>query len=298
VAQRVVSGGRLPYPFAVDVDWSRYSSARVGRSWRDPSLPLLSSLLLRDHAEALAAPVFELTAQRAVVVTGFLRACRRADALAVVAIAADARRHAPTAAERIVDGMVATAVACGHDRPLVVVARADRTPLWHAPTLNAAEAVLERVAHDVDAGFNAIGLDVACVGDSERCATLLRALDEEDVGLELEVDTDEDVALLLAEIDDQRLPLAAVRGANLHDDVGQATRIVTLNDLRGVEYGPGGLRVNLDDFVAAAIARAGAVGDAALEQASWTAVMRALDALKAHGTVSRLAEALVDGDKR
>ncbi len=261
-------------------------------------MPLLSSLLLRDHAEALSAPVVELTAHRAVVVTGFLRACRRADAIAVIAIGPEARRHGPASAERIVDSMVATAAACGHDRPIVVVARADRAPLWHAPTLSAAEAVLERVAHDVDAGFNAVGLDVACVGDSERCTTLLRALDADDVGLELEVDADEDVALLLAEIDDLRLPLSAVRGANLHDDVGHATRIVTLNDLRDVEYGPGGLRVNLDDFVAAAIARAGAVDDAALEQATWTAVMRALDALKAHGTVSRLAEALVDGEQR
>jgi hypothetical protein len=254
--------------------------------------------LLREHAEALAAPVVEVTARRSSVISGFLRACRRADAVAVVAIEPASRRHGPSASARVIDGVIDLAVACGHDRPIVIVARADTTPLWHAPSVTPAEAILERVAHDVDAGFGAIGLDLACVGDSERCAMLVRAFEADDLGLELEVDEGEDAALLLAEIDDLRLPLAAVRGANAHDDVGQATRIVRLSDLRDVEGGPGGVRVNLDDWVAAAVARVQATDHAAVEQAAWLAVMRALDALHAHSTVSRLADALLKGDRQ
>ena len=297
MARCVVSARALPYPCGV-TDWHRYltTNARAAFGDDDDVPPFVSGQLLCRHAAAIGVPIVEVSARRAAVLAAFLRACRQADTIAVIAVDAAPRRSSPQAPARIMSGIVGAARAGLHDRPLVVVARADDAPLWYAPGVAAVDAVLERLARDIDAGYGAIGLGVELAGDGAALAALAPSLLDLDLGIELEVAAGEDAALLLAEIDDRGLAISAVRGANLHDEVGAATRVVELKDLKALAgVDAGGLRVNLDVIVAAAIARANAVDDDAVEAVAWAAISRAIAALKADGSASLLADALDGG---
>ncbi|HEY1098441.1 MAG TPA: hypothetical protein VGF99_05920 [Myxococcota bacterium] len=286
------------------VDWHRYlmSTARDvvaddAGDLDDDAPAFISGQLLCRHAAEVGVPVVEITVRRAAVLAAFLRACRQADAVGVVVVPAGIRNKHPGAAAAVLKGVVASARAGRHDRPLVVVARADTRPLWFAPGSDAVDAGLERVARDLDAGFGAIGIGLDLVGDGDSLARLCGVLAAGDVGIELEVGAGEDAALLLAEIDDRGLPVSAIRGANVADDVGRATRVVDLAEVRAVdEVGAGGLRVNIDALIDNALRRVDPDDDDAVEATAWMAISRALTALKAAGSATALAEALALDD--
>jgi len=243
--------------------------------------PLVSGQLLARHADAIAAPVIEVTAARAALLVGVLRACRQARALAVVAVPAEVRGRGPDAGQRALRGVVAAAAAAHHDLPIVVVARADRGGI-------AAGDEFGGLGRDIVAGFGALGVDSAACADAGVLLRLMHVADELDLGIELEVAPTDDVALLLAEIDDRGLPVSAVRGASPFDETGRASRVVDISDVALVR-GPdrGGLRVNIDAITAAINGT-----DDEVEARAWMQVSRTLRALRAEDTADRLARAL------
>jgi len=288
-------------------DWHRFvpASARSAAGLVDGAPPCLSGRLLVRHAGAIDAPVVEMTARRAAHIMGFLRACRQADAVAVIAVDADVREQRPGAGAQAVQGILTAAVAALYTGPLVLVARAWQ-PRGGVDDDSILTLVGEGVARDLAAGFGAIGLPAAVMTNAALLERALRSADELDIGIELEVG-DADASLLLASVDDASLPVSAVRGAGPLDEVGTATRVTDLADLKGLDgVDPGGLRVNLDSLIAACTAvgndgstvaddGTAAVGDDELVEGKvWLAVGRALRALKASGSASRLAAALLE----
>lgn len=246
--------------------------------------PLVSGQLLARHADAIAAPVIEVTATRAALLVGVLRACRQARALVVVAVPAEVRGRSPDAGQRALRGVAAAAAAAHHDLPIVVVARADRGR-------NAADDE-GGLGRDIVSGYGALGVDAAACADADVLLRLMHVAEALDLGIELEVAPTDDVALLLAGIDDRGLPVSAVRGASPFDETGRASRVVDIADLarvRGLDRG--GLRVNVDAIIAAING-----SDDEVEARAWMQASRTLRALQAEGTADRLARALDVGD--
>lgn len=212
---------------------------------------------------------------------GFLRACRQAHAVAVVAVPAEVRRRAPDAGQRAIRGVVAAAAAAHHDLPIVIVARADRGR-------DADRDDLAGLGRDIVAGYGALGVDAAACADTAVLLRLMHVAEELDLGIELEIAAGEDVALLLAEIDDRGLPVSAIRGATPMDETGHASRVVEIADVGGLRgLDPGGLRVNIDAITAAISGT-----DDEVEARTWLQVSRTLRALHAEGSADRLAGAL------
>ncbi len=264
--------------------WHDFVPAGARASVADlDAAPLVSGQLLARHAVDIAAPVIEVTATRAASLIGVLRACRQARALVVVAVPAAVRRRTPDAGAHALRGVAAAAAAAHHDLPIVVVARADR----------GGEAVdrddLAGLGRDIVAGYGALGVDAAACADTAVLLRLMHVADELDLGIEFEIAAGDDLALLLAEIDDRGLPVSAIRGAAPMDETGRASRVIDIPEvttLRGLDAG--GLRVNIDAITAAITGTT----DDEIEARTWLEVSRVLRALRADDTADRLARAL------
>ena len=293
--RRVVSNGDVPYSGAVGFPWHRYltSAARTLLGDEEDAPALISSRHLALHAEAIAAPIIEVSGRRGAVLAAVFRACRQADAIVVIAVDSPVRRSSPQAAGRVVEGIAAAARTGHHGLPIVVVARAEIAPLFYAPGSDPVDAALERISRDLDAGYGAVAVTVDVAGDANSVERLVALLADVDVGLELDIGRGEDAALLLAEIYDRGVDVAAVRGAAVHDDIGGASRVVdvgAVSTLEGIDVG--GLRVNIDALLDHALQGIDASNDDAVEATAWMTVSRALAALKAGGSATRLAHAL------
>ncbi len=243
----------------------------------DDGPALLSGQLLARHAARLEAPVLEITAKKAAALVGYLRACKHEDAIAVVAVDGGVRQRSPRAPALCRDGVLAACAQAGFDGALVLVARAivevvDDTRLR------------ERLARDVEAGYTAIGVAAGALADAGEWARVAPLFAELDLGLELEIGASDDAALLLAQLEDVRLPISAVRGAGAYDEVGDACLVV---DVRALSPDmPRALRVNID----AMINDEG--DDDAVEARAWMATTRALSKLQARETATRLEDVL------
>ena len=282
---------------AVTFDWHRFVPAgarhTIGSIQGAPAC--LSGQLLTRHAAAIDAPVVEMTARRATHLVGFLRACKQASALAVVAVPAIVREQSPRAGSLAVQGILTAAVAARHEGPIVLVARAlqPQRGLDDDATLT---LLADGLSRDVAAGFGVIGLAAAAITDASLLDRAMRLARELDIGIELDIASDDNqaTAFLLASVDDAGLPVAAVRGAGPLDEVGSATRVINLADIKSLDgIDPGGLRVNIDSLIDACTA-VDDDDDELVEGKVWLAVARALRALKASGSASRLAAALAE----
>jgi hypothetical protein len=283
----------------VTFDWHRFvpASARHAIGSVPGAPPCLSGQLLARHAVAIDAPVLEMTARRATHLVGFLRACKQANALAVVAVPATVREQSPRAGGLAVQGILTAAAAALHQGPIVLVARAlqPRRGLDDDATLT---LLGDALARDVAAGFGMIGLAAAAITDASLLDRAMGLARELDIGIELDIagDDDTNTAFLLASVDDAGLPVAAVRGAGPLDEVGSATRVINLADIKSLDgIDPGGLRVNIDSLIdACGNDDDDDDNDELVEGRVWLAVARALRALKAAGSASRLAAALAE----
>ncbi len=163
-----------------------------------------------------------------------------------------------------------------------------------ADDVHAEYAQSDALARDVGAGYSSVSLDVDVAKDGELLGRLTRLALELDLGVELEVPAPvgngvgADVALILAMVDDRGLPVSAVRGAGLHDEVGHAARVVDIAAASAITaLDPGGLRVNIDSVVGALDG-----SDDDVEVKTWLLTTRLLRTLKAQGSAGRLRDAL------
>lgn len=254
----------------------------------DDGPALLSGQLLARLAAKLDAPIVELTATKAASLVGFLRACKHEDAVAVVSVDAAVRHRSPQAPSLCRDGVLAAAAAAGFTGPMVLVARGDvvvrATTLVPEPEPNT--RLRERIARDVAAGYTSIGVSAHALRDASEWARVAPLFAELDLGLELEIDGDDDAALLLAQLDDLQLPISAVRGANPFDEVGNAVLVVDARHL--VKGLPAALRVTID----ALVDQTGTDDD--VEARAWMATTRVLRKLGGRDTATRLEDALAE----
>ncbi len=248
---------------------------------------LLSGQLLARHAARIEAPVLELTATRASALVGFLRACKHEDAIAVVAVAGDVRQRSPRAPALCRDGVLAAAHAAGFEGPLVLVARASPVHVAGDAARVDDTRLRERIARDVEAGYTSIGVSARALNDADEWARVAPLFADLDLGLELEIAADDDAALLLAQVDDLSLPISAVRGAGIYDEVGNAVVVV---DVAGLSRDlPLALRVCIDALLDRHDADA---DDDVIEARAWMATTRALKKLQARETATRLEDVL------
>ncbi len=257
-----------------------------GRGLIDDDGPaLLSGQLLSRYAARICGPVLEMTATKASALVGFLRACRHEEALVVVAVTGEVRARSPRAAELARAGVLHAALLAGYGGPLVLVARA----VVDAAGPDADTRLRERIARDIDAGYTSIGISARALNDADEWARVAPMLGELDLGIELEVGASEEAALLLAQVDDLGLPISAVRGAGLFDEIGAAVRVVDAADLppdgRDSDV-PLPLRVCIDGLL-----RVGGDDDS-VEARAWMATTRLLARLGGRDTAVRLEEAL------
>ncbi len=278
----------------MDADWHRFcpANARSIAEAVDGAPPLLSGQALNRHAAAIDAPIIELSARRGAALVGFLRACRQLDAVAVVAVDNAVRRKTPSSAHNALLGVLAAGASARADRPIVVVARAPvpgSTAGGDVGDVGDVEvAASDALARDVSAGYGSVGIDVGVAADTELLDRVILLARELDLGIELEVFGNVDAALILAMVDDRGLPVSAIRGAGVHDDVGGAARVVTIADAAAVTaMDSGGLRVNIDDVIGRIVGK-----DDDVEVKSWLMTTRILRTLKAEGTATRLADAM------
>jgi len=261
-------------------------SARAVVGGEGPAL--LSGQLLARHAVRIDAPVLELTAKRASALVGFLRACKHEDAIAVVAVEGGIRQRSPRAPSLCRDGVLAACDQAGFSGPLVLVARpfVDEPGTTRKPEVEVDLRLRERIARDVEAGYTAIGVAAHALQDAGEWARVAPIFAELDLGLELEIAAHDDAAFLLAQVDDMRLPISAVRGAGALDEVGNAVVVVDVRDLTADL--PAALRVCID----ALINDDG--DDDAVEARAWMATTRVLRKLQARDTGTRLEDVLAE----
>ncbi|MDP2344531.1 MAG: hypothetical protein Q8O67_26495 [Deltaproteobacteria bacterium] len=258
-------------------------SARTRDGYDDDGGPaLLSGQVLARHASRIDGPVLELTARRASAVVGFLRACKHEDAVVVVAVPGAVRGRSPRAPGLARDGVLHAAEQAGYDGPLVLVARA----LVDDVDAVGDQRLRERIARDVEAGYTSIGISAGALHDADEWARVAPILGELDLGIELEIGADDDAALLLAQVDDLELPISAVRGAGLLDEIGQAVRVVDVSELSGELTLP--LRVCIDGLIR------DEGDDDTVEARAWMATTRALARLGGRDTATRLEDALAE----
>ena len=256
---------------------------------------LLSGALLARHGNALHGPMVEVGWRGRAPLAGVLRAVRHADAACAVGVPAELRAQSPKASAGIVDEILAAADTALYDRPLVIVARAQ--PL---PSGASIDRLSEGLHHDLEAGFTSMAfLPAALAGDVDALVRVTAPLVEQDLGLEVELDGTADAALVLARIDDAGLSLAAVRGAELHDELGGALLVVDMErrpTAAPAAAGPGAvLRIVVDGRLERALKRVPADDTERAEAAAYLEMTEVLAELHAGGTSSRLLDALVQG---
>src|SRR5581483_1557359 len=87
-------------------------------------LALLSGALVARHKPGAIVDIGFPGVLNGAALAGALRAARQADAIVCVSVPAPARAESPQAPSKIVDAILAAAVAARFDRPLVIAARA------------------------------------------------------------------------------------------------------------------------------------------------------------------------------
>lgn len=211
----------------------------------------LSSAVIAELGDALGGPCLEVTWAGRTVMQGVLRAARHADV--ILAVSLPASRPGEAADRNRVEEVLRTASEAAFDRPLVLVARAARL-------LDLDDGGIERVAewafHEVEQGFTSVAFRPQDIATSRalRLATAAESLINAGIGVEIELDRSPDGGLLLAELDEGGVPLAAVRGSRPGDDVGAA--LVVVDPLRDAIPDDQPCRVVLDGFVLKAVAKA------------------------------------------
>ena len=243
----------------------------------DDGPSLLSGQVLQRYAARIDAPVIEITARRASAIVGFLRACKHEDAVVVVGVPGLVRARSPRSPGLARDGVLHAAEQAGYDGPLVLVARASVVDVDGDDT-----RLRERIARDVEAGYTSIGISAGALHDADEWARVAPVLAELDLGIELEIGADDDAALLLAQVDDLELPISAVRGAGLLDEIGKAVRVVEVRELSAQLTLP--LRVCIDGLIK------DEGDDDTVEARAWMATTRALARLQGRDTATRLED--------
>jgi hypothetical protein len=177
---------------------------------------LLSTSTFAQHQREIGAPLVEVSFCGGVLLDGVLRAARHADAPVTVALSAlepgGVRLH------KEVRTVLECAADTGFDRPLALVARASSLSSFDDGEI---DRVSERMLSVLDVGLTAFSFrpgDVA-LDRAIRLTRAVRPLLEWGVGVELEIDGTPADLLMLAELDEIGLPIAAVRGATGDDEL-------------------------------------------------------------------------------
>jgi hypothetical protein len=236
------------------------------RPLSDPlGVPIISGAVLAEFSRSIGGPVLEATWAGAPVMRGVLRAARHADA--ILAVSLPPSREGETADRARPARVAELAADVAFDRPLVLVARA---PHLSAVDDGGIERMAEHVMAEVQHGFTAIGFRPQDI-DLDRAERMTRAADglvEMGIGIELELDGSSDAGLILAELEQEGLPLAAVRGCRASEDL--AGGFVVVNPLTDTIPEDAPCRVVIDGFVLKALIRALSEAEAApvLERAA------------------------------
>ncbi len=236
------------------------------RPLSDPlGVPIISGAVLAEFSRSIGGPVLEASWAGSHVMRGVMRAARHADA--ILAISLPPTREGEAADREGPARVAALASEVAFDRPLVLVARAPRLKSIDDGGI---ERMADHVLAEMQHGFTAIGFrpqDID-VDRAARMATAAAGLVEMGIGIELELDGSSDAGLLLAELEQEGLPLAAVRGCNADEDL--AGGFVVVNPMRGAIPEETPCRVIVDGFVLKALVRALSDAEAAplLERAS------------------------------
>ena len=204
----------------------------------DLEVPVISSALLAEHQHGLSGPVIELVWPGTAALLGVLRAAKAADAIVCV-------RTPPGADNKLVDAVVSVAEVARFDRPLVVVA-----------TLEGEVDAETRAFREIDAGFSAVSLNVASLGledDVDRAVALVRPLSERGIGVELDLRGTRFPGLFLAHLDEAEVALAAVRGASVDDEIGDA--FVVVDPVEDEVPSDAALRISTSGFLVRALSR-------------------------------------------
>jgi hypothetical protein len=252
---------------------------------------LLSGALLARLAPALKRPSVEITFERAAALAGFLRACRRDDAIAVVGVDPTRRRRTPQAAGELLHALLQVAADVGFEGPLLTVARAGHSALGAAGADD--EPWVVSLARDIEAGFTAMAVPADAFDDAAVLSRVAASVAVLDLGLELEVSPGRDATLLLVAAAERAIPFCAVRGARPSDEVGKATLVLSWDELAPPLPQPHA-RVNLDALFAKDLRahNEGQLDDEGLETRAWLLTTRALATLGAGGAAPLLADAL------
>jgi len=192
----------------------------VSDAW---SLELLSTSLYAELADALASPVVEVSFSSSTLLDGVFRAARHADAPVVVALSALEPGAAGLREE--VRAVLECASDCGFDRPLSLVVRA--SPLTSVDD-GELERAAERVLAILDVGATAFAFRPMDVVQDRalRFTRAVRPLLEWGLGIEVELFGTRDDALFMSELDEIGVPLAALRGASVDDELCGARLVV------------------------------------------------------------------------
>ena len=271
------------------------SSARARVAGR--RAPVLSGALVAQRAGALDGPVLELDWPGRAVLTGVFRAAHHEDAVIAVDVDASLRRSRPEGG-RIVDEIFAAAEDARLDQPIILVARAAPWVRGEPPA-----AARDALFRDLDAGFTSICfLASAVAADVDAVAALATVALELDIGVELEVDVQDDGARAMALLDDAGIPLSAVRGRRDPMTIIGPMPVVQLEELTDSSTGE---RILIDRIIERAYRRAGPSMDVVtarglldeatalrVEAFAYGEVGEACAALGARGTSGRLLEAL------
>lgn len=236
------------------------------RPLSDPlGVPIISGAVLAEFSRAIGGPVLEATWAGSHVMRAVLRAAKHADAILAVSLPPSREGEAGDRERPVRVAELAAEVA--FDRPLVLVARAAR---MNAVDDGDIERLGEYVLAEAQHGFTAIGFrpqDIQ-IDRAERLARAALGLVEMGIGIELELDGSSDAGLLLAELEQEGLPLAAVRGCSTDEDLAGGFVVVNPMSEPIPEEAP--CRVVIDGFVLKALVRALSDGEAAplLERAA------------------------------
>jgi hypothetical protein len=212
-------------------------------------LPLVSTQLFADHRDALTGPVLEVTWPGTSALLGVMTAARQSDAVLVVSIPAELTALGVEAQRTLIESILSVADESRFDRPLAIVGAV------RGLAAVAEDRLVEALYPQVAAGFTAINLLPAELGDdaAELIEAAGRPLVEQGIGLELELDGLDFPGLVLAQLDEAGVPIAAVHGADPFDEIGDA--FIVVDPLEDELHDDAGIRVRLDGFLITALTR-------------------------------------------
>lgn len=177
---------------------------------------LLSTSVFAEHQAEVGAPLVEVSFPGAVLLDGVLRAARHADAPLVVSLSS--LEPGAVRLRNEVRTVLECAADTGFDRPLALVARASSLASFDDGEI---DRISDQMLSVLDVGLTAFSFrpgDIA-LDRAIRLTRAVRPLLEWGVGVELELDGTPADLLMLAELDEIGLPVAAVRGASGDDEL-------------------------------------------------------------------------------